>query len=85
VKRGGSNSKEEEKPKEVVHVRARRGHATDSHSLAERVCSWPHKRSVNCFIIVMQLFACNVSVKFGIFFVYQIIFFFLCHLFGCNL
>ncbi|XWS60953.1 hypothetical protein CRYUN_Cryun07bG0083400 [Craigia yunnanensis] len=32
-----SNEKEEEKPKEVVHVRARRGQATDSHSLAERV------------------------------------------------
>ncbi|XP_058722438.1 transcription factor BEE 1-like [Vicia villosa] len=28
---------EEEKAKEVVHVRARRGQATDSHSLAERV------------------------------------------------
>ncbi|XP_030535185.1 transcription factor BEE 1 [Rhodamnia argentea] len=28
---------EKEKPKEVVHVRARRGQATDSHSLAERV------------------------------------------------
>ncbi|KAK4775468.1 hypothetical protein SAY87_023429 [Trapa incisa] len=28
---------EEEKQKEVVHVRARRGQATDSHSLAERV------------------------------------------------
>ena len=28
---------EEEKPREVVHVRARRGQATDSHSLAERV------------------------------------------------
>ncbi|KAG1330632.1 transcription factor bHLH75 [Cocos nucifera] len=37
VKRGRSNSKEVEKPKEVVHVRARRGQATDSHSLAERV------------------------------------------------
>nr|CAD1822870.1 unnamed protein product [Ananas comosus var. bracteatus] len=36
--RGNSKSKKEvEKPKEVVHVRARRGHATDSHSLAERV------------------------------------------------
>ncbi|OMO50833.1 hypothetical protein COLO4_37877 [Corchorus olitorius] len=32
-----NNEKEEEKPKEVVHVRARRGQATDSHSLAERV------------------------------------------------
>ncbi|KAK6921188.1 Myc-type, basic helix-loop-helix (bHLH) domain [Dillenia turbinata] len=36
-KRLKSNAKEEEKPKEVVHVRARRGQATDSHSLAERV------------------------------------------------
>ncbi|XP_016497820.1 transcription factor BEE 3-like [Nicotiana tabacum] len=32
-----SDEKEEEKPKEVVHVRAKRGQATDSHSLAERV------------------------------------------------
>ncbi|KAG6746852.1 hypothetical protein POTOM_049223 [Populus tomentosa] len=30
-------SNEEEKTREVVHVRARRGEATDSHSLAERV------------------------------------------------
>ncbi|XVE64046.1 hypothetical protein DITRI_Ditri07aG0069800 [Diplodiscus trichospermus] len=36
-KRPKSNEKEEDKPKEVVHVRARRGQATDSHSLAERV------------------------------------------------
>ncbi|KAL2342481.1 hypothetical protein Fmac_003766 [Flemingia macrophylla] len=28
---------EDKKPKEVVHVRAKRGQATDSHSLAERV------------------------------------------------
>lgn len=32
-----SDVKEEEKPREVVHVRAKRGQATDSHSLAERV------------------------------------------------
>ncbi|XP_047321393.1 transcription factor BEE 1-like [Impatiens glandulifera] len=32
-KRGCEN---DEKPKEVVHVRAKRGQATDSHSLAER-------------------------------------------------
>jgi len=37
-KRVKSNVTEEEKAKEVVHVRARRGQATDSHSLAERVC-----------------------------------------------
>ncbi|KAK8470496.1 hypothetical protein PHAVU_004G156176 [Phaseolus vulgaris] len=36
-KRAKSNVTEEEKAKEVVHVRARRGQATDSHSLAERV------------------------------------------------
>ncbi|XWS46262.1 hypothetical protein CRYUN_Cryun14cG0049600 [Craigia yunnanensis] len=36
-KRAKSNKKEEEKPKEVVHVRARRGQPTDSHSLAERI------------------------------------------------
>jgi len=30
-------SNEDGKPKDVVHVRARRGQATDSHSLAERV------------------------------------------------
>ncbi|GMI76562.1 hypothetical protein HRI_001325500 [Hibiscus trionum] len=44
-KRAKSNamSKEEEKPKQVVHVRARRGEATDSHSLAERV----RRRKIN--------------------------------------
>ncbi|KAJ7975135.1 Transcription factor [Quillaja saponaria] len=36
-KRVKSNKIEEDKGKEVVHVRARRGQATDSHSLAERV------------------------------------------------
>ncbi|XP_068304780.1 transcription factor BEE 3-like [Pyrus communis] len=36
-KRVKSNEKEDEKPKEFVHVRARRGQATHSHSLAERV------------------------------------------------
>ncbi|XAR63921.1 hypothetical protein NMG60_11024074 [Bertholletia excelsa] len=36
-KKAKRNCMEEETPKEVVHVRARRGQATDSHSLAERV------------------------------------------------
>ncbi|XP_010537454.1 PREDICTED: transcription factor BEE 3 isoform X2 [Tarenaya hassleriana] len=36
-KRSKSIGKEEDKEREVVHVRARRGQATDSHSLAERV------------------------------------------------
>lgn len=33
----GSDSKPPEPPKDYIHVRARRGQATDSHSLAERV------------------------------------------------
>lgn len=46
--RGNSKSKKEvEKPKEVVHVRARRGHATDSHSLAERVRLSFHSRAAS--------------------------------------
>jgi hypothetical protein len=38
----GKNAKPVEPPKDYVHVRARRGQATDSHSLAERVhfCSF---------------------------------------------
>ncbi|XVE78690.1 hypothetical protein DITRI_Ditri13aG0167500 [Diplodiscus trichospermus] len=37
AKKGKSKVKEREKAEEVIHVRARRGQATDSHSLAERV------------------------------------------------
>lgn len=33
------NSKPPEPPKDYIHVRARRGQATDAHSLAERVCN----------------------------------------------
>ncbi|XP_047311150.1 transcription factor bHLH62-like [Impatiens glandulifera] len=33
----GGKEKQEEAPKDYIHVRARRGQATDSHSLAERV------------------------------------------------
>lgn len=36
-KRKKNHEAEVEKPREVVHVRARRGEATDSHSLAERL------------------------------------------------
>ncbi|XP_021720145.1 transcription factor bHLH62-like [Chenopodium quinoa] len=35
--RGDANQKPPEAPKDYIHVRARRGQATDSHSLAERV------------------------------------------------
>lgn len=34
-----ANQKPPEPPKDYIHVRARRGQATDSHSLAERVCA----------------------------------------------
>ncbi|CAO2828477.1 unnamed protein product [Amaranthus hypochondriacus] len=37
IERKKRKRKESEKPKEVIHVRAKRGQATDSHSLAERV------------------------------------------------
>uniref|UniRef100_A0A2N9FPY7 BHLH domain-containing protein n=1 Tax=Fagus sylvatica TaxID=28930 RepID=A0A2N9FPY7_FAGSY len=36
-KRRRNNDGDVEKPKEVIHVRAKRGQATDSHSLGERV------------------------------------------------
>ncbi|XP_021749214.1 transcription factor bHLH75-like isoform X1 [Chenopodium quinoa] len=36
-KKRKADDQEVEKPKEVIHVRAKRGQATDSHSLAERV------------------------------------------------
>lgn len=36
-KQGKDTSKLPEPPKDYIHVRARRGEATDSHSLAERV------------------------------------------------
>ncbi|KAE8685080.1 Cellulose-synthase-like C6 [Hibiscus syriacus] len=35
--KGNANTKPPEPPKDYIHVRARRGEATDSHSLAERV------------------------------------------------
>lgn len=36
-KKENTKSKSAEPPKDYIHVRARRGQATDSHSLAERV------------------------------------------------
>ena len=36
-KQNKNNSKPPEPPKDYIHVRARRGQATDRHSLAERV------------------------------------------------
>lgn len=42
--KSNNNSKPPEPPKDYIHVRARRGQATDSHSLAERV------RISDCFL-----------------------------------
>ncbi|GKV46531.1 hypothetical protein SLEP1_g53508 [Rubroshorea leprosula] len=39
---------DQQKPKEVVHVRAKRGQATDSHSLAERVRRERIKEKLRC-------------------------------------
>ncbi|KAJ6371053.1 hypothetical protein OIU77_001544 [Salix suchowensis] len=36
-KKGENRDKEVDQTEEVIHVRAKRGHATDSHSIAERV------------------------------------------------
>lgn len=46
-----SNAKPPEPPKDYIHVRARRGQATDSHSLAERVRNRALivLKSLNCF------------------------------------
>lgn len=46
-KQNKSDSKPPEPPKDYIHVRARRGQATDSHSLAERVRNHCHFLSLN--------------------------------------
>ena len=45
-KQSNSNQKPPEPPKDYIHVRARRGQATDSHSLAERVRIALQKKNV---------------------------------------
>lgn len=45
------NSKPPEPPKDYIHVRARRGQATDSHSLAERVLP-PFVQTVSPLLIL---------------------------------
>lgn len=50
-----ANSETPEAPKDYIHVRARRGQATDSHSLAERVCLNSMLCSVDlCFFVVLE-------------------------------
>lgn len=53
----GGNGKGKEKEvaedphKDYIHVRARRGQATDSHSLAERVWLWMHAMNLRVHCI----------------------------------
>ncbi|KAK3218242.1 hypothetical protein Dsin_012212 [Dipteronia sinensis] len=47
-KKGKRNEKEEGKAEEVVHVRAKRGQATDSHSIAERVRREKINKKMKC-------------------------------------
>ncbi|KAL8248479.1 hypothetical protein R6Q59_005347 [Mikania micrantha] len=47
-KKGKNSAAKVEKPREVVHVRARRGEATDSHSLAERLRREKINRKLRC-------------------------------------
>lgn len=61
-----SNSKQNSKPSEVqnqkpdyIHVRARRGQATDSHSLAERVSANEH------FIFCVKVHCVSLCLDFG--------------------
>lgn len=70
---GGNKSSEQsnkpcEAPKpDYIHVRARRGQATDSHSLAERVTRFSLSLSLSfCF-----LFSCKFCLLLGIFFLPQ--------------
>lgn len=56
------NSKPPEPPKDYIHVRARRGQATDSHSLAERVSELISTILIRILMIIL------ISVNFIFFF-----------------
>ncbi|XP_031280897.1 transcription factor bHLH75-like [Pistacia vera] len=47
-KKVSSDEKEDEKAEEVIHVRAKRGQATDSHSIAERVRREKINKKMRC-------------------------------------
>lgn len=51
-----SDAKPPEPPKDYIHVRARRGQATDAHSLAERVRRTPHPLFHVRFLLQNPLF-----------------------------
>ncbi|KAH9739349.1 transcription factor BEE 1 [Citrus sinensis] len=47
-KKVSSNEKEEGNPERIIHVRAKRGQATDSHSIAERVRREKINKKMRC-------------------------------------
>lgn len=47
-KKASSNEKEEGNPERIIHVRAKRGQATDSHSIAERVRREKINKKMRC-------------------------------------
>lgn len=49
VEENKDNQKPPEPPKDYIHVRARRGQATDAHSLAERVCPFEFSKNIIFF------------------------------------
>lgn len=55
------NSKPVEPPKDYIHVRARRGQATDSHSLAERV-SYLIFANCNDMLTIIIFFNYNILI-----------------------
>lgn len=56
-KHGKQGSQASEPPKEeYIHVRARRGQATNSHSLAERV---RYSYELSCFSMICFILACH--------------------------
>jgi len=78
-RRGGkrersSKKADEEEPKGYIHVRARRGQATDSHSLAERVlCTIACKFSPSSLLLIYVAW----SGCLGLFFAHFVVAFFL--------
>lgn len=51
-----TKTKSPEIAKDYIHVRARRGEATDSHSLAERVCN-----AQRCSMLMLFRYGCKLA------------------------
>lgn len=53
--KNGKDAADGAKDRDYIHVRARRGQATNSHSLAERVTFFCPRRSITSFVTVHNL------------------------------